>query len=154
MIDKSAQLGISIGLMIIGGLNVLGQPTNFISPLASANFNPPPLESSPSPKPDLFGKASWYGESDEECVGCSANRRMANGETFDENRFTSACASDWELGQKLIVSYGDNSVEVTCTDRGGFEKIYGRKLDLSKAAFKELANTSKGIIKVKIEEVE
>ena len=98
-----------------------------------------------------FGKASWYGQ--DYCEKHNLSCRMANGERFDENAFTAACPLHWQLGQQLEVTHKDKSIVVECTDRGGFEKIYGRITDLSKASFAALAPTSQGIIKVKIKEI-
>jgi len=110
----------------------------------------PLSNSSPEPR-YYYGKASWYGQ--EYCDKHNPKCIMANGARFEENKFTAACSKKHQLGEKLLVSYKENSVEVVCTDRGSFKEKYGRDLDLSKAAFNSLAPISKGILKVRIEEL-
>jgi rare lipoprotein A (peptidoglycan hydrolase) len=78
----------------------------------------------------------------------------ASGEKFDDTAFTCACSYDFEIGDKIIVSYQDKSIEVICNDRGNFEKKYNRMLDLSEASFASLAMLSKGVIKVDLEVIE
>lgn len=90
------------------------------------------------------GTASWYGKGFE-------GKLTASGYVYDSNQFT--CASnDYPFGTVLKVTNKENgkSVLVVVTDRGGFEK-YGRKIDLSKAAFSKIASTGHGLIDVKIE---
>ena len=96
-------------------------------------------------------KASWYGR--EYCEKYNPKCNMANGQIFDDTKFTAACAKRWSLGQKLLVSYQGKSVTVECSDRGSFEEKYGRVLDLSKAAFAELAPVAKGVLTISIEEI-
>lgn len=91
------------------------------------------------------GKASYYG-------GKFNGRKTASGEVFDENELTAAHRT-YKFGTKLRVVNLKNGKEVVVriNDRGPFVK--GRIIDLSKAAFKAIANTKKGVIKVKIEVV-
>ncbi len=92
------------------------------------------------------GTASWYGKGFE-------GKLTASGYVYDSNQFT--CASnDYPFGTVLKVTNRENgkSVLVVVTDRGGFEK-YGRKIDLSKAAFNKIASTGHGLIDVKVEKV-
>jgi rare lipoprotein A len=55
------------------------------------------------------------------------------------------------LGTKAVVTNVETgkSVEVTINDRGPYEK--GRKIDLSRAAAREIGMSKKGVAKVKIE---
>lgn len=95
----------------------------------------------------IYTKASWYGE---ELRG----KPMANGKPFNPDAYT--CASwDYPLGTTLMVTHGDRFVIVTVTDRGPSRELYkkGRRLDLSLAAFRELAATRYGVIEVEIEEL-
>lgn len=96
-------------------------------------------------------KVSWYGKRFQ-------GKKTANGDTYDINKLT--CATTWDkenkrlgysFGSKLKVTNIENgkSVIVEVNDTGGFKK-YGRKLDLSKAAFYKIANLDKGVIKVNI----
>lgn len=77
---------------------------------------------------------------------------MANGKSFNKNAFTCAANKFYPLGSKLLVTNpeNNNSVIVTVTDRGKFDK-YNRTLDLSEKAFKKLGNLKKGTLKCKIE---
>lgn len=89
--------------------------------------------------------ASWYG--------CQFHGKVtASGEVFNMYEMTTAATKDYDLGDTLVVTNTDNgkSVTVTVTDRGAFEK-YGRTLDLSRAAFDHIADTNRGLIRVKIE---
>ena len=88
--------------------------------------------------------ASWYGK------GFEGNL-TASGYIYDSNQLT--CASnEYPFGTVLKVTNrkNKNSVVVVVTDRGGFEK-YGRKIDLSRAAFKKLAVSGHGLLNVDIE---
>jgi rare lipoprotein A len=81
-----------------------------------------------------------------------------SGEKFDESLFTVAVPpSQWKVlkGKKIKVTSlsSGKSVIVKVNDTGGFEK-YGRSLDLSRAAFEAIANTSKGVDNVEWEVVE
>ncbi len=100
----------------------------------------------------IRGRASWYGSSKAECLGCSPDRITASGRKYNEMEFTAACAKRFSLGQTLEVRYQQKVVRVTCTDRGGFEEGYGRVLDLSKASFAQLAPLGKGVINVEVTE--
>lgn len=74
---------------------------------------------------------------------------MANGKPFDKNQLT--CASwNYPLGTKLTVTHGEKSVQVTVTDRGPNKRLKGRIIDLSQAAFQELADPKLGLISVRI----
>jgi rare lipoprotein A len=93
--------------------------------------------------------ASWYGEA-------HRGRLMANGKKFDPNQLT---AASWfyPLGTKVRVTLNSGrgpakSVIVTITDRGPAKELVrnGRKIDLSRAAFKRLADLNLGLIPVVI----
>lgn len=82
--------------------------------------------------PTWTGIASWYGEADEECLGCRGDRLMANGERFDEAAMTVAF-NRAPLGTRLHVlnpATGKGAI-VEVTDTGGFEAL-GRLMDLSR----------------------
>ena len=94
--------------------------------------------------PAIFTNASWMGEE-------LRDKKMANGKPFDPDKLT--CASwDVPLGTKLLIVRHAKEVIVTVTDRGPAWKLYrkGRKLDLSRAAFKRLAPLEKGVIRIRI----
>ena len=94
--------------------------------------------------PAIYTHASWMGEG-------LRGKLMANGKLFNPDKLT--CAS-WEypLGTKLCIVYGTKEVVVVVTDRGPSRKLWrqGRRLDLSKAAFKKLAPLKLGVIRVRI----
>ena len=83
-------------------------------------------------EPDWVGYASWYGEADDECIGCRADRIMANGRVFDEGGLTVAF-NRASLGTMLKIRnpFTGQGVVVEVTDTGGFEPL-GRIIDLSK----------------------
>ena len=90
--------------------------------------------------------ASWYGIP-------FHGRLTASGERFNMNDLT--CASNThKMGTKLKVTNKSNgkSVVVRVNDTGGFKK-YGRTLDLSKGAFAKIASIDKGVINIKIKEI-
>jgi len=89
-------------------------------------------------------EASWYGEQHRGLL-------MANGQRFDPDKFT---AASWffDLGTKVVVTHADRSVVVEITDRGPAKRLVqrGRTIDLSRAAFAELAPPSLGLIDVTV----
>lgn len=93
------------------------------------------------------GKASWYG-------GKFHGRYAADGSIFNKHAFTTAATKRYKLGDVLKVTNASNgkTVIVKVTDRGAFKK-YGRLLDLSRAAFAEIGDLRKGVIKVLVEKV-
>ena len=88
--------------------------------------------------------ASWYGKE-------LAGRPMANGKPFDPTAWTCACW-DYPLGTRLVVTSGSYSIIVTVTDRGPAKRLVarGRVIDLSQAAFAQLADPKQGIIEVTV----
>lgn len=90
------------------------------------------------------GKASFYSDAHH-------GKRTASGDVFDMNKLTTASNSH-KMGTMLKVTNVKNgkSVVVKVNDTGGFKK-YGRLLDLSKAAFAQIADLRVGIITVMVE---
>lgn len=86
-------------------------------------------------------RASWYGPG-------FAGRATASGDPFDPSAFTAAHPT-LPFGTRLAVTYDGRTVEVVVNDRGPW--ISGRDLDLSRAAFAELAPLGAGVIHVRIE---
>lgn len=88
-------------------------------------------------------KASWYGHP-------YHGRKTASGEIFNKDSLTGAHRT-LKFGTKIKVVNLANGKEVTVriNDRGPFSK--SRDLDLSEAAFKEIANLQRGVIKVDYE---
>ena len=125
-----------------------------IRPEAEVQEITPTPTSTPKPKLSYYyGKASWYdaifdGQNcdDKDCI-------MANGQPYNPYALTTACPNRFPLGTVFRVTYQEKSIKVVCTDRGAFEKIWGRALDLSKESFKALAPLSQGVIWAEIEEI-
>ncbi|NUT37904.1 MAG: septal ring lytic transglycosylase RlpA family protein [Hamadaea sp.] len=104
----------------------------------------------PSPRPSPSAKrkvtasgtcgASFYG------VG----QGTASGERFDPTALTAAHKT-WKFGTRVRVTNPRNgkSVIVRINDRGPY--IDGRCIDLSKAAFAAIENTSRGVMTVRYE---
>ena len=95
-------------------------------------------------EPSYFekGEASYY-------AGSLQGKPTASGEIFHHDSLTAAHRT-LPLGTQLMVVHleNDRSVIVRVNDRGPFAK--DRILDLSKAAFKELAPLERGVIRVGI----
>src|SRR5438552_5719064 len=96
------------------------------------------------------GIASWYGEA-------QRGKLMANGQKFDPDKLT---AASWfyPLGTKVNVTltaphHQPRTVAVTITDRGPARRLVrqNRIIDLTFAAFKELADPERGLVAVKVE---
>lgn len=87
--------------------------------------------------------ASWYGKD-------FHGRPTSSGEKYDMNKLTCAHKT-LKFGTRLRVTNPDNdkSVDVTVNDRGPF--IWGRDLDLSFGAAKEIGFAEKGVGEVKVE---
>ena len=91
------------------------------------------------------GTASFYHDKYD-------GRRAANGSIFKQSGFT--CASNvHKMGTMLRVTNKENgkSVIVKVTDTGGFR--LPRIVDLSKAAFSQIASLKQGLAKVLVEEI-
>ncbi len=88
------------------------------------------------------GYASWYG-------GKFHGRKKANGEIFDENKYTAA-SNLFPLNSYVLVRNLENSEEVIVriTDRGPFKK--GRIIDLSKSSAEKIGMLRKGVVKVQV----
>lgn len=100
--------------------------------------------------------ASWYDRASLIKEGTWANgreRRMANGERFDENALT--CANRlYPMGSILRVTdiKSGKSVIVRTTDRIG-KRFARTRVDLSRMAFSQLDKLEKGLIRVKVEQL-
>jgi len=97
--------------------------------------------------------ASWYSTQSCQKEGTSGIF-TASGEKFDENALTCAMRSR-DFGKYYRITNLDNgkSVVVCHTDFGPNKKLWkkGRIVDLSKGAFRKIADLRKGIINVKVE---
>jgi rare lipoprotein A (peptidoglycan hydrolase) len=74
---------------------------------------------------------------------------MADGAHFDPNDPTIVAANRWPLGTWLRVCHLDRCIEVQVRDRGAF----GHAVDLSYAAFSQLAPPSAGVITVTVSRI-
>ena len=110
----------------------------FLSSCASA----PPRDYKPEPGA-RYVTASWYGKD-------FHGRPTSSGERYDMYGLTCAHKT-LDFGTKLRVTNPDTqkSVEVIVNDRGPF--IWGRDLDLSYGAAREIGVAEKGVGPVKIE---
>jgi len=95
------------------------------------------------------GIASWYSK---EAPGIK--RHTANGELFDDQKLT--CASRYyAFGTRLRVKNLKNGKSVVCrvNDRGPHKRLWGRKIDLTKTAFRRIADPSIGLVRVSITKI-
>ncbi len=108
---------------------------------------PPPrvIAAADSSEGEITGLATWYGGAD----GYGPEDTMADGAYFNPNDPTIAAANAWPLGTWLRVCYLDRCIEVQVRDRGAFSHA----LDLSYAAFSQLAPPSAGVITVTISRI-
>jgi len=95
-------------------------------------------------EPCLSGTASWYGEPYQ-------GRRTSSGEAFDRNALTAAHPS-LPMHSKVRVTdvATGRTVTVRINDRG---PGYGRVIDLSQAAARNLGIERRGLARVRIEEI-
>ena len=78
------------------------------------------------------------------------NKLMANGQKFNQNKLT--CASNlYPLNSKLEITYKNKKVIVTVTDKC---KACIENIDLSKKAFKQLDKLEKGLLNVKVKQIQ
>lgn len=92
-----------------------------------------------------FGVSSWYSKTDK-----GIKERTANNEIFDDRKMT--CATwDYPFGKRLLVINAMTGKWVVCrvNDRGPHKRL-GRKIDLTKAAFRRIANPKLGLAYVSI----
>ena len=99
--------------------------------------------------------ASWYSKQSLKNEGTWKYSKgiMANGELYNENKYT--CANRiYPLGTMLKITNISNgkSVIVKTTDRIG-KRFAETRIDLSKSAFNKIENLNKGLTKVKVEVV-
>lgn len=96
-------------------------------------------------RPSNLVMASFYGEDFE-------GKKTASGEAFHSSALTAAHKS-LPFGTELKVTNPKSgaSVNVRVTDRGPF--VEGRSLDLSQEAARRLGFTEKGVVQVRIEEL-
>jgi rare lipoprotein A (peptidoglycan hydrolase) len=101
-------------------------------------------------------KASWYSVESLKREGTWKNgteRKMANGQKFDENKYTAATRL-YPLGTTLKVRNINNNreVRVKVCDRIG-KRFATTRIDLSKGAFAQIASLKQGLVSIKVEVV-
>jgi rare lipoprotein A len=97
-------------------------------------------------------EASYYTVAS--CLREGTSGICANGEKLDDNKLT--CASwDYKFGTILKVTNKSNGkyIYVRVNDRGPNKKLYrgGRKIDLSKKAYKSISSIKSGVCQVSVE---
>jgi hypothetical protein len=125
-----------------GGM-IVSRPSSATAPSPAVA---PPLTANGNNLPVLVGVATWYG-------AAFQGQLMANGAPYDMNNPTTTAANVYPLGTWLRVTRlsTGRSVFVQVTDRGGFR--YPDIVDLSYAAFSQIADPSEGVVGVRVEPV-
>ncbi len=109
----------------------------------------PQINVRPRPVLTMIGVASWYSTADP-----GIQPLTASGEPFDDTQLT--CAA-WNLpfDTRLQVTNLETGrqIVVRVNDRGPARRLVaqGRVVDLSKAAFRQIASLSRGLVPVKVE---
>lgn len=88
-------------------------------------------------------KASFYS-------GKHQGRLTASGEKYDSTKMTAA-SNKFPLKTEVVVCKDTHCIIVKVNDR--INPKYSDRIDLSKEAFKKLANTKAGIIQVMVQEL-
>jgi rare lipoprotein A len=106
----------------------------------------PPASNTAYPGYSETGVASFYADHYQ-------GKLTANGERYDRNKRTAA-HTQLPFHSRVQVTNLDNkkSVVVEINDRGPF--IKGRIIDLSRSAFRQIADTNLGVVYVRIEVLE
>lgn len=94
----------------------------------------------------MFGTASYYAEK-------FHGRKTANGEIFDNTKFTAAC-NTLPLGTWIRVTNLSNNRSVIVKTNDRLHPRMTRIVDLSRAAAEKLGYIRKGLTKVKVEVLE
>lgn len=123
--------------LLIAGVALVGAGLSLLLYLHDLHVRFPGIDLSRA----RMGIASWYSEQDK-----NINKHTANGEVFDDKAMT--CASwYYPFDEELLVINMLSGKWVVCrvNDRGPNKRL-NREIDLSKAAFSEIANLKKGLI--------
>ncbi len=112
----------------------------------SGGYARPPYAERAAPGSGHVTLASWYGPG---FIG----RRTADGEVYDGDGMTAASRT-LPLGSRVPVTNHDNgrSVVVRINDRGPY--VYGRSIDLSQRAAKEIGLDHTGVARVSVGSVD
>ena len=139
-----------MGLVVVGMLALLADAPPAQRERGSQQVLPP---ARPIVRPQVLftmtGVASWYAATDP-----GVGPVTASGEPFDDTQWT--CAN-WDLpfGSEVQVTNLETGrrVAVRVNDRGPARRLVaqGRVIDLSKAAFSQIASLEQGLVLVKVE---
>ena len=156
---RVALLGVSC-IVVTGCASVSRGPSGAAGALAPATPAPstpapstpapptaaPPAPARPSAAGVQTGKASWYGDAHQ-------GKKTASGEIYDMHALTAAHRT-LPFGTRVRVTNVDTgrSVVVRVNDRGPF--AYGRLIDVSRAAARELGVFGAGLFTVRLEILE
>ena len=122
-------------------LMLAAAPLVWAEPISTFQDAPTRIERNPF----FYGIASWYSEKD-----AFMNKYTANGEVFEDSKLT--CASwDFEFGTWLEVKNLNNGKSIVCrvNDRGPSKRLH-RVIDLTKTAFRKIADPQKGLVWVSV----
>lgn len=117
------------------------------NPITQPAFSPmnPQLSKLPKKLAKSYGVCSWYSRTDP-----AINLYTANGEIFDDSKMT--CASwNFPFNTYLRITNLANGKSVICrvNDRGPAKRLK-RLIDLSKSAFRRIADPKCGLIDVSV----
>lgn len=79
-------------------------------------------------------------------------RKTASGEIFSQKKFTAA-TNLYPIGKKLVVINAKNGDSVIIRVNDRISNRFSNRIDLTKAAFKEIANLKEGVIPVTVKEI-
>ncbi len=99
--------------------------------------------------------ASWYSIDSLKKEGTYKHTKgvMANGDKFIDTNYTGA-SRDFPLGAiiKVTNTYTGKNVTIKITDKIS-KRFQGKRIDLSKRAFSEIADCKQGIIQVEVKRI-
>ncbi|HTL46569.1 MAG TPA: septal ring lytic transglycosylase RlpA family protein [Verrucomicrobiae bacterium] len=116
----------------------------FVANEAEKAFKPAPQKK--TKKKPRRGMASWYSRNDRGVRGFTAN-----GERFDDTKRT--CASwHYAMNTRVRITNLENGKSVVCrvNDRGPSKRLK-RVIDMTRAAFDDIGNPKRGLMRVSIE---
>jgi len=124
-------------------------PVRHAPEITAPATQPSPAAAAPQTEPasnSVTGVATWYGSNFQ-------GYRMADGEVYNMYNAEFAASNIYPLGTRLRVTrlVTGKSIVVRVTDHGAFR--YPNVVDLSYAAFSQLASPSTGVIGVRVEPV-
>ena len=153
-------IAISAGIIWVGKTGRLNLPAELAKGNAmaesSAGKTKPLSQNTGHRLPILYGTASWYSVESCKREGTwqKYGGKTASGKKFDDSHLVCA-AWGFPFGTRLkVVNIAtQKEVVVVVEDRGPAKYLYkrGRIIDLSKEAFRRIADLRQGVIKVRVE---